>query len=293
MNIRFNHLLLLPMEDGDLRVKYFANATARDTAIPNPVNGQVVANAQTGLEVYLGYWHAVGASVDRLAPDWWWSARSGLADIADGADIDTWTSREPGAAVAVTPLFAGAKPTLDLDGMFGSRAVAFTADILNGTLGSAHSVNRLTVATMFAWDGSDAGDIFAHADVGTGQRAWYMSVAATGILSVKLSANGSALAKIYNSAAGVVDTNPACYAFTFNAGTLNVFKNGTALTMTKATDNACAALHDSTADVTMCGSLSSGASAEPTSGTASDFLIFNRVLSENELAQLTSALRAS
>lgn len=223
-------------------------------------------------------------------PDWWWRADSGIS-AADGAEVTSWLSHIPHASVDMADIGAGGTgPLFDADGIHGRGACAFDSDILVGTA-PAYSKTNLTVMALLSWDGVSVGYPAAHWDYGTDQRAWAIRVW-DGDLHVYISADGSNVnVKMYQTSSALVSAStPTVVGFRFDSGTLSLIVNGLIAVgeTTKDTDAAVATLHTSTAAMSFGANLNSGVVATKFAGSMSDVAIYNRGLSESEIADTCS-----
>jgi len=122
-----------------------------------------------------------------------------------------------------------------------------------------------------------------HLDIGTNQRAWRLGIMdANGKYAVGISDDGTAAAghqKNYTSSVNMTASKFNLIGFTFNAGTLSLYLNGSVDTNpTKTTDDAITTIHNSTANLTIGCSLNNGVGGNFSNITTGEAWIFCEVL---------------
>ncbi len=119
------------------------------------------------------------------------------------------------------------------------------------------------------------------------QRSWLIGSSNT-LLRVSLSADGGTTNyKSYTSTtATAFDGNWHLIGFSFNAGTLSLYIDGENVAVTKNTDGTVNSLDDSTADLTMGCSLSSGTRTTFFTGSIDDTRLFSEAVPTSKIKEL-------
>lgn len=121
------------------------------------------------------------------------------------------------------------------------------------------------------------------------QRSWAVYSGTNGKLRVVLSADGGATnSKDYISTASIggFDGKWHLVGFTFSAGTLSLYVDGQATTVTKTVDGTCASLYDSTAALTMGCDLASGTQSNLYTGLLDDTRIYSETIPTAQIKEM-------
>lgn len=280
------------VEDGRQIVNVYANASARDAAIPNPSNGLMVYNQQLDAEeIYdssVGVWKSNVDLWNRgIVPDWCWDFRN--SGVGDGVEITTMESWGLQSAAAAVPLSGDTGPTMDRDGVWGGRAGLFNGNDNLAVDDLAHNLTELTVSVFIATasDGWAFNCPISHYDAGVNQKSWLILMTTGKGARFYLSDDGTNTDKEYRMSDGVLSDDTLHHlAFTFDNGSLVTYLDGVEASVTKASDGAMTALHDSTAKIGIGTRLNNGArDATLNNSHVLVSAIFNRALSADQMAQ--------
>jgi len=136
---------------------------------------------------------------------------------------------------------------------------------------------------------TDTGVLISHADRGTSDRSWNISVSTGGALRYTASADGGvANYKQYDLASGIETDKHHLLGFTFNAGTLLCYLDGIDITeaLTKTIDGTVNTLNASSADLLIGGQYNSGVIADTWDYLMGQSWIWSDVLTAQEWADL-------
>ena len=121
------------------------------------------------------------------------------------------------------------------------------------------------------------------------QRSWVMYSGTGGKLRVVVSADGGTTNSkdyISTAATGGFDGKWHLVGFSYFAGTLSLYIDGVASTVTKTVDGTCASLYNSTADLTMACDLASGTPSNLYTGLLDDTRIFSEAVPTAQIKEM-------
>jgi len=205
----------------------------------------------------------------------------------DGDANDSWGDND-GTPTDVTYLSGNSCINGQCGSFNGSSSYIRIPDSAEFNVGSYVSV--------FTWvkGGLSNNGIFAQYDFGTAQSSWYIR-RVLNTLKVYISDNGTTSIghrKIYYTG-DIFDDDWHFIGFTFNAGVLKIYIDGTEADVTKEEDDAITSIYNSTADVTIGCNLDSDSPHDFFTGSIDEAQIYNAVVSgaqikENYLSGLDS-----
>jgi prepilin-type N-terminal cleavage/methylation domain-containing protein len=119
------------------------------------------------------------------------------------------------------------------------------------------------------------------------QRSWEVGLSNGSLLAALSADGGSSNYKSYTSTAATLSNGSwHLIGFSFNAGTLSLYIDGETVAVTKGTDGTVNSLYDSTADLTMGCSLSSGSQVDLLTGSMDDTRLFSEAVPTSQIKEL-------
>jgi prepilin-type N-terminal cleavage/methylation domain-containing protein len=208
-----------------------------------------------------------------LVSEWKFDEGSGISAT------DTWGNHAPGTITGAT---------YSTSCVYGS-CLAFSGTGQYVTV--AHAVvpvftTKLTAMTWVKGLSQANSAVIGQFDT-SGQRSWLIN-SLNGALRVALSSDGGATnAKDYSTTTAIAfDGNWHLVGFSFDAGTLSLYVDGVSVATTKATDGTCASLFDSSADLTIGCSLSSGTQSNLFTGSIDDTRVYSEIVPTSQIKEL-------
>jgi len=187
----------------------------------------------------------------------------------DGSAADSWGGKN-GTIHGTTAVASGCPQGTCLS--FGGTDYINVADNSVFNFGS-----RATAMIWIKGLEQDKG-YFSQNDGGASQRSWALSTVSNKYFRVLLSGSGNVADKDYRSSTVFLNNEWHYVGFTWNTGLLKLYVDGVEVGVSKITDNSITSIYDSSSDIVMGCSLSSGAPINYFIGHIDEAKLYNEAM---------------